>query len=160
MTQNYKITKASPQDAFLLTRIAKSAKQYWGYPDEWMALWQDDLTIKPAHFRNIQFWKITTNEEIAGFTSISEEEGVFEIDHCFVSPDHMGKGLGSKLIEHVLSLPEYLNRPFKVLADPHAVNFYEKFGFKTVSQIPSKPEGRTLPLMEMINVASYLRPDA
>ena len=32
----------------MLTRIAYASKRYWGYPEEYIELWHEDLTVTPA----------------------------------------------------------------------------------------------------------------
>ena len=49
---NIAFIPASEVDCEQLTRVAKIAKQHWGYTDEWMQLWEDDLTITPTKFSN------------------------------------------------------------------------------------------------------------
>ena len=145
---NYNIIEASPEDASLLSSIAMEAKQYWGYPDEWMELWKEDLKVTPAMIEEHGVWKIISENTITGFTIIIKEAENYTVEHCFISPDYIGKGYGKALLNYVFNLPQYVNQPFTVLSDPHAVSFYEKFGFKTSHHIPSKPEGRTLPFMK------------
>lgn len=96
-------------------------------------------------------WKATCNQELAGFIIIIDLSDQYEIEHCFVKPGFIGKGCGSALVSFVLRQEKYRGARFSVLSDPNAVAFYEKFGFKTSELIPSKPEGRSLPLMRMIN---------
>ena len=138
-------------DASLLSDIAYRAKQYWGYPDEWMTLWKEDLRVTPHMIHEHAVWKIMAGESIAGYAIIVKLDTGYEVEHCFVAPEFMGKGYGTTLLKYIFGLDPYRHQPFTVLSDPHALRFYEKFGFKTIKQIPSKPEGRTLPLMQMIN---------
>jgi hypothetical protein len=41
------IRKARPDESETLTQIAHAAKRYWGYPEQWITLWSDELTITP-----------------------------------------------------------------------------------------------------------------
>ena len=43
----FEIRKARPDESETLTRIAHAAKRYWGYPEQWITLWSDELTITP-----------------------------------------------------------------------------------------------------------------
>ncbi|MFY0592385.1 GNAT family N-acetyltransferase [Roseivirga sp.] len=148
-----RLTKASEQDAFLLSKIAQKAKAHWDYPKEWLALWRNDLTFDPAYLNAQNTFVIYHNdtEKIVGFCVIEKEEEFFVIEHCWIEPSHHGKGLGKTLLKSVLSNSEFRNQPFQVLSDPNAVGFYEKFGFKIIEMIPAQPAGRELPLMHMIN---------
>lgn len=95
--------------------------------------------------------KILITQELAGFAMISEDAEGFEIEHCFIKPGYIGQGLGTLLLKQILAEVHYAGKSFRVIADPNAVRFYAKFGFETVSQVPSEPASRSLPLMKMIN---------
>jgi len=147
-----RLTKASLEDAFLFGSIAKKAKAHWGYPAEWLALWEDDLSFT-KDFLSMHFVLVLKlADQIRGFFIIIEEPDHFNIEHCWVLPEHLGKGHGSQLLRRALSEPYFANQKIQVLSDPNAVGFYEKFGFKTTQMIPSKPIGREPPLMQMINI--------
>ena len=135
----------------MLTDIAWHSKKHWGYPAEWMALWKNDLQVSAAMIKEHDCYKAVHEGETVGYVLITRLEEGFEIDHCFISPDYIGKGCGSSLVQFALSQPSYQNAPFQVLSDPNAVAFYQKFGFEIAEHIPSKPEGRSLPLMKMVN---------
>ncbi len=145
------IQTASHEDVEELSKISWVSKGYWGYPEEWMNLWKDGLTITKEIVDRDNAYKLALNSKIIGFVIISEEEKTFEIEHCWLLPEYIGKGYGSFMLKEVLKSETYRNKKFKVEADPNAVRFYEKFGFKTVGQSPSLPVGRSLPLMEMTN---------
>jgi GNAT superfamily N-acetyltransferase len=149
---SYQISIALPEDSVVLSQIASAAKSYWGYPQAWLKLWLPDLTLSPEFIAQHDSWKITREDHPIGFIIISSSaSGPFEIEHCWISPEYIGQGLGTRLLSQVLSQSRYQGKPFGVLADPNAVPFYQKFGFVTVKEVPGKPEGRTLPWMEMIN---------
>lgn len=40
-----RIEKATIQDTEILTQITKKSKAYWGYSEQQMAKWNDNLTI-------------------------------------------------------------------------------------------------------------------
>ncbi len=42
-----KIRKAKSNESEILTQIAQAAKRYWNYPERWLILWKDALTITP-----------------------------------------------------------------------------------------------------------------
>lgn len=144
------IIPAAAGDCNTLTEISKAAKAYWGYAQEWLDLWEKDLTITPQHLEKNEVYKLVKAEKILGFCVISEHEGVLEIEHLWIRPQHIGKGLGKLLLQKVLD--EVISKShvtLSVVADPNATGFYEKFGLKTVAYIPSQPEGRKLPLMRL-----------
>nr|WP_244136134.1 MULTISPECIES: hypothetical protein [unclassified Burkholderia] len=47
MHKLFTVRAAHRADADELTRLARLSKAHWGYPKEWLDLWQNDLTISP-----------------------------------------------------------------------------------------------------------------
>ncbi len=144
---------ATEKDRNQLTEIAFSAKRHWDYPEEWIELWTDDLTISARYIRNNFVFKAIedSRNSIVGFCAIEfhRTEKKLEIAHAWVLPSFIGLTIGSQLIEYALnnlkSLP--FNR-ITVVADPNATGFYEKLGFQFIREIESTPKGRFLPVLE------------
>ena len=146
-----RLVKASDEDAFLLSTIAYEAKGFWDYPQAWLKLWKEDLTLSSDFLNQHHTFVISDKKDIFGFCLIISEKEFFTIEHCWISPKHIGKGLGKALLTQVLNLEKFQKQSFQVLSDPNAIGFYEKLGFQTEKMLPGKPEGRKLPLMKMIN---------
>ncbi|OEK03723.1 hypothetical protein BFP97_02905 [Roseivirga sp. 4D4] len=146
-----RLTKASDEDAFLFSSIAKAAKAHWGYPKEWLSLWDADLSFNTEFLNANHVFVISVKDQTIGFCVIIEEKQFFTIEHCWILPEQIGHGYGKQLLRYALSQPLFQNQTFNVLSDPNAVGFYQKFGFKTIKMIPGTPKGRELPLMQMTN---------
>ena len=72
-------------------------------------------------------------EELRGLMGIQDVEDVTLIRHAYVSPEHQGTGVGSRLLAHLMGLP---HQPLLVgtWADAAwAVRFYERHGFRLVT---------------------------
>lgn len=149
--RDFKIVKATIEDADTLTSIAFLSKKHWNYPNEWMELWRKDLIISPEIIKENDAYKITSNNDIIGFIIISEQVKFTEILHCWITPSYIGQGLGSLLLAHVFELQKFKGKVFEVTADPNAVPFYQKIGSLEFDQQPSMPLGRSLPIMRMTN---------
>ncbi|MBO3697776.1 GNAT family N-acetyltransferase [Roseivirga sp. E12] len=145
------LIKASDEDAFLFGQIAKAAKAHWGYPQEWLALWDKDLSFTTEFLNANHVFVIRINGQTIGFCMIIEEAGYFEIEHCWILPEQIGHGYGKHLLSFALAQPLFKDQTFQVLSDPNAMGFYQKFGFETIKMIPGTPKGRELPLMQMTN---------
>lgn len=146
-----KLEEASISDACLLSSIAQKAKAHWGYPTAWLALWQKDLTFNPQFLLEHHTFVISLDRKAIGFCVVIDELDHFNIDHCWILPDHIGYGYGYKLLSHVLSESVFKQKVFQVLSDPYAIGFYQKFGFKTIKMVPTQLKDRALPLMQMVN---------
>lgn len=142
------ILRAHPNDIETLNSISVAAKMYWGYPQEWLELWRDDLTISISDFKEKHIYKIVFQGEVAGFCVIIEGQEAYEIDHLWIAPKFIGKGLGRALLEASIAKVVPPNAKMTVVADPYAEAFYQKLGFETFSQIESLPKGRFLPVMQ------------
>lgn len=73
----------------------------------------------------------------------------FWLEHIFIKPNFIKKGIGSKLINFATKYCienniEILN----IFSDPNAKGFYEKIGAKYISEYESSIENRTVSLYE------------
>ena len=150
----YNIVTAKEKDRDVLTEIAFSAKRHWDYPEEWIQLWKDQLTISAPYIRDHYVFKVREDDtrKIVGFCAMEHHRNTscLEIAHAWILPEYMGIDIGEWLINFALrnlsSLP--VNR-YVVTADPHVTGFYEKLGFTITHTISSRPLGRWIPVMEM-----------
>ena len=142
------IQKAISVDATKLTSISRTAKKHWNYPDEWLNAWAGQLKITPKYIAANAVFKLMSNEEIIGFCSIKKDGPLFEVDHLWILPEFMGKGLGTKLLHHSISNRCPKGAKLKVYSDPNSTEFYTKFGFEKVGEFESYPKGRFLPILE------------
>ena len=146
------IHRAKPEQAQELTQIALAAKRHWGYPERWMELWKPQLTFTPEYFKENESWVAETSNTPIAFYTLLEKGGNAWIENLWVSPEHIGKGVGKRLFSHALDLAR--QRGFGRLqleADPNAIGFYEAMGMKQVGERISEIEGqlRILPIMEI-----------
>lgn len=153
------IRAALPTDASCLTAIAHAAKSYWGYADELMALWDADLTVTPQFIDDHAVFCAVQGDEIVGFYALSRQGEAFELDHMWVDPQYMGAGVGARLFEHAVCIARSLGGSrLTIVSDPHAQGFYQRMGARRVGEAPSKPEGRTLPVLALLIRADAVAP--
>ncbi|MDN3643334.1 GNAT family N-acetyltransferase [Lutimonas halocynthiae] len=150
-----KFRPAEIKDIEALNHISLASKRYWNYPEEWIRRWKDDLRISELDLIDLEIRVVTIDDQIKGFCAIREADSYYEVEHLWLRPDTIGKGLGKALL--LASLESAVNKdlPILVEADPNAEVFYKKQGFVTYDKKESFPKGRYLPLMKM---ESYLRP--
>ncbi len=143
MRMNLQIRRATPDEAAVLTEIAHAAKRHWGYPENWIVHWKDDLTITPDF--------ITTHEMYVAVAG--EESGsLAEVEHMWIKPEHMGNGVGRALFNQVVARAKSLDaRAVELSADPNAEGFYRRMGAKSIGEVRSEIEGqpRVLPRMSV-----------
>ena len=144
------IRRASASDAARLTEIAHHAKAHWGYDDELLALWDDDLTLTEDFIESHPVFCAVHAEDIVGLYALTREGSTFELEHMWVDPGHIGTGAGRLLFEHaVIEVRARGGAALRIASDPNAEGFYIAMGARRVGDVPSRPAGRTLPLLEL-----------
>ena len=149
---NFQIQRVKPEQAPALSKIAFSAKAYWGYPERWMEIWRAQLTFSPEYFEENESWVAETDGRPVAFCTLQEKEGNAWLENLWVSPKMIGQGLGKRMFWYAME--ESRQRGYRTLrleADPHASGFYEKMGMHKIGGRDSEVEGqpRSLPIMEM-----------
>lgn len=87
------------------------------------------------------------------FYAFSQDEEDWELNHLWVLPEYIGKGIGKQLLQHAFERCKLLNiTALKIYADPNAQTFYEKMGAKKISEYHSElfGEDRVLPVMKIL----------
>ena len=138
---------AERKDLPVLNTISVASKKHWGYPEEWIELWKDDLTISEADFTKFKIYKLVLETKIIGFCAMQESSDQYEIEHLWLLPSYIGQGFGKLLLEETLQRVVQKQKEIIVVADPYAEAFYARRGFRTFAQHPSSPSGRMLPVM-------------
>jgi GNAT superfamily N-acetyltransferase len=144
------IIPASPAQAGCLTEIAHAAKRHWGYPEHWIRAWQPVLTITPDQIDQQLTCVATLDDQPVGFYALSDCEKYVSLEHLWVHPSVMGKGVGRDLFHHAVQ--QAAQSGICVLfieSDPHAEGFYRRMGARRVGQTLSWLEGqaRQLPFL-------------
>ena len=144
-----KIIKALPEDAETLSRVALASKAHWGYPPDWLEKWKDDLVVTPHFIKQHDVYKLVPdNGGIIGFCALSARDAILWIEHLWLLPACMGRGLGRMLHDHAMAQVRARGyRECRVIADPNAVPFYMKMGMSVIDRVESWPAGRYLPVL-------------
>jgi len=156
-----RIRPAQASDCSTLTDISFQAKRHWKYPDEYMELWKEELTITAAYIANNTVFVGELEGEPVGFYSLAEmkddlkvgtiliEKGVW-LDHMFIYPKHIGKRIGTEFTAHMKSyLAGKKVDAVLIFVDPNAEGFYGKVGAKFRRDSDSSIPGRTIPVYEL-----------
>lgn len=151
------IRRAQEAESNVLTRISFASKAFWGYPEEYFVQWAEELTLSKQYIRDNEVFVYEDGGLIKGYYSLVENGGYMEIggiglekgtwlDHFFIEPDSIGRGIGSLLFAHLRQRCR-INRlsTVRILADPHSRGFYEKMDCRYQGEYPSTIAGRTTP---------------
>jgi len=144
------IRLANPDEADALTEIAHAAKRHWGYPENWITHWQNDLTITSEFIADHETFAAVAGEEIVGCCALVVTESGAELEHMWIKPEHMGAGVGRALFLHLTERARGLGlRALEISSDPNAEGFYRHMGAMRIGDVQSEIEGqpRILPRM-------------
>ncbi len=135
-------------DAPRLSEVAYAAKQHWGYPPRWLALWRDQLTISADYVESNLVWVAESGQKIVGFGAVAAiAQGTYSLEHLWVDPGAMGQGVGRTLLEHMIeTLAAVGAQQLQIESDPHAEGFYRHMGARRVGEIVYVLEGQPRPL--------------
>ncbi len=145
-----KIVSANPADAEELTRIAIAAKSHWGYPDDWLRRWAAVLTVTPDYIASNPTFVALTDEARVGFCALQIRASDALLDHLWVLPAAMGRGIGRALFEHAEGVArEAAATRMSIVGDPNAEGFYRRMGAIAYGREPAFMDGqeRYLPLL-------------
>jgi GNAT superfamily N-acetyltransferase len=144
------IVRAKPEDADVLTEIAHAAKRHWRYPERWIQSWRDILTMRPEFIAANTTYCAMEGDRAVGFYLLTTEGDGLHLDHLWISPAAMGRGIGRALFKHAIEQARGLGfQAIKIEADPNAEGFYQRMGAKRVGVNVTETEGerRELPLL-------------
>jgi GNAT superfamily N-acetyltransferase len=145
------LEKANIEDAEDLSVLCFASKAYWGYSQEQMNSWRDELTISAEYILKNQVYKLRIDNQLIAFYSYYSlpEKSVF-MDNLFIDPTFIGKGYGRIMMDDFLiRIMDSGNIRVLLHADPNAELFYLKFGFKSIGKEVTSIENRYLPVMEL-----------
>lgn len=144
------IVRAKPEAAPVLTGIAFAAKRHWGYPERWIESWCDVLTMQPEFIAANLAYSAVEHDRALGFYVLTTENDGVHLDHLWIAPPAMGRGIGRALFEHAIEEARRLGfHAVKIEADPNAEGFYRRMGARRVGTNVTEIEGerRELPLL-------------
>ncbi|MEZ4769880.1 MAG: GNAT family N-acetyltransferase [Caldilineales bacterium] len=146
------VSPARPHHAAELTHIAHAAKRHWGYPDAWMAIWRDQLTFTPQDVADRPTFVARGGDRCLGVYALSRTGDVACLEHFWVLPEAMGRGVGRTLFEHAVGQAQARGATLlEIESDPNAVGFYRHMGCRpageTVYDLDGQP--RRLPVLHL-----------
>lgn len=155
------IRNAKKEDAEELTQLSFESKKVWGYPKHYFDIWRNELTITPEYINRHQVFIIEDEGRIIGYYALVclkrsvDLSGIklaagWWLEHMFVSPEMMGKGVGKTMFQHMKThCCELFIQKIMILSDPHAKGFYLKMGCEYIAEYPSMIKNRTTPYLTL-----------
>ena len=144
------IVRARSTDAARLSAIAHAAKAHWGYPPHWLEQWREQLTITPEFIAAHETFMAEVNGTIVGFHALRETPETWRLEHLWILPEQIGRGIGRSLFHHAAARATERGAVcLTIEADPHAEPFYQLMGAVRIGVFKSEVDGsvRELPLL-------------
>lgn len=135
-----------------LSEIAFRAKAYWGYPTAWLEEWRPQLTLSPGDLDRQSILVARLASRPRGFCSLLPDGPELALEHLWVDPPAMGKGIGRRLLRCAQREASRLGwEALRIDADPNAEAFYLHFGAVRVGMVPAPVAGlpRHLPRLRL-----------
>jgi ribosomal protein S18 acetylase RimI-like enzyme len=107
----------------------------------------EQLTSELQH-PHMQFYFVFQGTEIIGYFKLNtdsgqsepEAEDAAELERFYVLPEHIGGGLGSQMMQHIVDLVKSWNKSYLWLGvwemNRDAIRFYERHGFVKYNEHP------------------------
>jgi N-acetylglutamate synthase-like GNAT family acetyltransferase len=102
--------------------------------DRWKEPYMPKEELKAQLNDGVEFWKYLQDGEIQGVMGIQDKRDVMLIRHAYVRSVYRQKGIGGKLLEHLVALAK---TPILIgtWADAlWAIDFYKKHGFRELDE--------------------------
>ena len=132
------IREISSSDFDGVFRVVNDAAQaYRGIipDDRWKEPYMPREELKEEIDAGIEFYSWVENGDVIGVMGIQRVLDVTLIRHAYVLTEHQRKGIGGRLLKHLVDLTESQDILIGTWEDADwAVHFYEKHGFELVSQ--------------------------
>ncbi len=136
------IRQAGTADREALADIAWQAKASLGYPREQLEAWRADLTPLPPAWPDLPTYVLELDEIAAGFYQLKIEGATARLEHLWVLPRYMRKGLGSALLAHAIRFAKQSGAgTLHIDSEPRAEAFYKKSGAVRVGAVAAPIAG-------------------
>lgn len=145
------IRPAVQNEARFLSGLAMRSKSYWPYPLDYL---EKCISVLQVTEDDILNWPVFVSEikgEGIGFFALKPVNGENRLDHLWIDPRFIGKGIGNLLFKESIAAAKKIGwNYFRIVADPYAEPFYLKMGAKNIGAVQStiKP-GLFLPHLEI-----------
>ncbi|HTG43987.1 MAG TPA: GNAT family N-acetyltransferase [Verrucomicrobiae bacterium] len=150
-TKEIKIVRANAEMAATLTQLALASKRHWGYPEPWMAAWEETLRITPELIGRHRVFVARSEGDPVGFYLLDCERIPAWLEHLWIVPGCIAQGIGRKLFAHAMAEANACYCASVLIeSDPHAEGFYLAMGAKKIGRTSGETLGgkRELPLLQ------------
>lgn len=137
------IRAAHERDAPALSALAFEAKAHWDYSAAQLATWREDLVITPRALASHPCHVAELGSEVAGFCLLEPAAPHWHVEHLWVRPSCMARGVGRALLAHAAGEAARAGAiALAIDADPNAQGFYLRCGAVRVGWLAAPIDGQ------------------
>lgn len=147
-----RIGRARARELGSLSRLAFRSKAHWGYPAAWLEEWRPKLTLEALDLEAMDVFVARRDGEPLGFYALVVAGRMASLEHLWVDPPQIGKGVGRSLLEHAVRRARAMDcEHMEIIADPYAEPFYRHMGAVRAGTVSAPVAGteRELPRLRM-----------
>lgn len=153
------IRPARGDEARCLAEIAWAAKAFWDYPPAQLEAWREALSPSVASIADNPTLVAMVDEAQAAFCQVRLGADAATLEHLWVHPQYVGKGLGRALLAHAMRHLATLGiERLDIDADPHAEGFYRRCGAIKWGVIPAPIAGQPDRVRPQMRLATGVGP--
>lgn len=153
-----KLRHAREDEASILSALAMESKAHWQYSQTQLTAWRENLSITAEMIRSFPTYVAEAKQEIPGFFLLAPKSGQWQLEHFWVHPSRMGRGVGKRMLQEACRIAEGGGASsLLIAADPNAEPFYVACGASRVGQIPAPIEGADARVLPVLVVATAHR---
>lgn len=134
---NLRPAKTSETD--LLSALTMRSKSYWPYSADYLT---KSIALLKILESDIADWPVRVaelNNEVVGFFALKTIKDENRLDHLWIDPRYIGKGIGKILFLDAQNAAKNIGwKSFRLVAEPHAELFYLKMGAKNIGSVQSR----------------------
>jgi GNAT superfamily N-acetyltransferase len=139
-----RIRPADVKEADELAQLAWLAKASWGYSQAQLEAWREGLTPSPKSIAEQPTFVAEVDERPVGFCQVNLQARPVELEHLWVHPHLMGRGIGRALLARALQHLDSLGiEVLHIDSDPNAEPFYLACGAVRVGEVPAPIQGQS-----------------
>lgn len=137
------IRRAQSDNLLQINELIASSRAHWNFPREYFQASLALLKIDLNYLSENLCFEIHEDGQLAGFFSITEKRGEKYLDHLWILPRLLHRGLGRAACQHIDAIAVQQGwRTLLTCPEPEAEGFYVRQGFRdTGIRVASRIEG-------------------
>jgi len=133
------VRSAKSSEADLLSALTMRSKSYWPYSADYL---MKSIPLLKISESDVADWPVGVAElkgEVVGFFALKTIKDENRLDHLWVDPRFVGKGIGKVLFQKAkIAATNFGWKSFRLVSEPYAEEFYLKMGARNIGKVQSR----------------------